>query len=203
MIYQHLPDVSRETKERLDIYAALLRKWNPVINLVASSTLDTLWERHFLDSSQLWEKAPEKLTTWCDIGTGGGFPGLILSILAKEKDPDRQTICIESDLRKATFLRTVIRETDLKARVVSARIESAPPQSADIISCRALAPLNKLMGYAKRHLSPSGQCLFLKGENYQVEIQEALETWRFEYDTYPSKTNPDAVILKIGDLDRA
>lgn len=203
MIYQHLPDVSRETKERLDIYAALLRKWNPVINLVASSTLDTLWERHFLDSSQLWEKAPEKLTTWCDIGTGGGFPGLILSILAKEKDPDRQTICIESDLRKATFLRTVIRETDLKARVVSARIESAPPESADIISCRALAPLNKLMGYAKRHLSPSGQCLFLKGENYQVEIQEALETWRFEYDTYPSKTNPDAVILKIGDLDRA
>lgn len=203
MIYQHLPDVSRETKERLDIYAALLRKWNPVINLVATSTLDTLWERHFLDSSQLWEKAPEKLTTWCDIGTGGGFPGLILSILAKEKDPDRQTICIESDLRKATFLRTVIRETDLKARVVSARIESAPPQSADIISCRALAPLNKLMGYAKRHLSPSGQCLFLKGENYQVEIQEALETWRFEYDTYPSKTNPDAVILKIGDLDRA
>lgn len=203
MIYQHLPDVSRETKERLDIYAALLRKWNPVINLVASSTLDTLWERHFLDSSQLWEKAPEKLTNWCDIGTGGGFPGLILSILAKEKDPDRQTICIESDLRKATFLRTVIRETDLKARVVSARIESAPPESADIISCRALAPLNKLMGYAKRHLSPSGQCLFLKGENYQMEIQEALETWRFEYDTYPSKTNPDAVILKIGDLDRA
>lgn len=203
MTPHYFRDVSRETKERLDIYEKLLLKWNPAINLVAPSTLATLWDRHFLDSAQLWEESPKILKTWCDLGTGGGFPGLILAILSKEKDPDRQTVCIESDVRKATFLRTVIRETDLNATIIAARIETATPQSADIVSCRALAPLTKLLAYAKRHLSPNGQCLFLKGERYEIELQEALETWRFEYDTYPSKTNRDAVILKIGDLERA
>lgn len=203
MNLQKFPDVSRETKERLETYEKLLLKWNPAINLVAPSTLETLWDRHFLDSAQLWDRSPKVLNTWCDLGAGGGFPGLILAILSKEKDPDRQTVCIESDVRKATFLRTVIRETDLNATVIAARIETATPQSADIVSCRALAPLTKLLAYAKRHLSPTGQCLLLKGESYEVELKEALETWRFEYDTYPSKTNPDAVILKIGDLERA
>jgi len=196
-------DVSRETKERLQIYADLLKKWNSAINLVAPSTLEGLWHRHFLDSAQIHKIAPQVLGHWCDLGSGGGFPGAVSAILALEHDPDRKTTCIESDQRKATFLRTVARETGANIVVLSERIEGALPQGADIVSARALAPLSKLLGYSKRHLSNDGTCLFLKGANYHPEVKEALENWQFALDTYPSKTNPDAVILKIGDLTRA
>lgn len=196
-------DVSRETMERLEIYASLLRKWNPAINLVAPSTLENLWSRHFLDSIQISTIADQSVQKWCDMGTGGGFPGLILAILAHESNPNRHITCIESDVRKATFLRTVARETGVSATVLSKRIEEVAPQAAEIVSARALAPLGSLLGYADRHLGSHGQCIFLKGENYRAEVEEALENWQFDLDTYPSKTNPDAVVLKIGDLKRA
>ncbi|MCK8463281.1 16S rRNA (guanine(527)-N(7))-methyltransferase RsmG [Aliiroseovarius sp. S1339] len=196
-------DVSRETIEKLGVYAALLQKWNPAINLVAPSTLATLWSRHFLDSAQIIDLTPESMKTWCDMGTGGGFPGLIVAIMAQDRDPKRQTVCIESDIRKATFLRTVVREADVNATILSERIEAVTPQNADVVSARALAPLKDLLGYADRHLAPAGMGIFLKGENYRSEVEEALEVWRFQLDTYPSKTHPDAVVLKIGDLNRA
>lgn len=196
-------DVSRETMARLKTYAALLKKWNPAINLVAPSTLPQLWMRHIQDSAQIFRLAPPKLHQWCDMGTGGGFPGLVVAILALETDPLREIICIESDLRKATFLRTVARESGVNATVISKRIEEVKPIGAEVVSARALAPLSTLLGYADRHLKPGGTCLFLKGENYRAEVEEALEKWRFELDTYPSKTNPYAVVLKIGDLRRA
>lgn len=196
-------DVSRETFERMEHYANLLTKWNPAINLVAPSTLPELWARHFLDSAQIESMAPNPCKIWCDVGTGGGFPGVVTAIMALETDPDRETVCIESDQRKATFLRTVARETGANLRVLSQRIESAPPQNAEVFSARALARLNVLLEFAERHLASGGTCLFLKGENYQREVKEALENWRFELDTYPSKTNSDAVILKIGELTRA
>lgn len=195
-------DVSRETLARLDGYAGLLTKWNPAINLVAPSTLGQLWTRHFLDSAQVLEIAPEG-RTWVDIGTGGGFPGLIVAILAAEKRPDLRVTCIESDLRKATFLRTVARETGVKADVISKRIEQVDPLGADILSARALASLAQLLSYAERHLSPNGRALFLKGANHAAEVQEALEKWTFQADTYPSKTSSEAVILSLGDIRRA
>lgn len=195
-------DVSRETLARLDGYAGLLTKWNPAINLVAPSTLGQLWTRHFLDSAQVLEIAPEG-RTWVDIGTGGGFPGLIVAILAAEKRPNLRVTCIESDLRKATFLRTVARETGVKADVISKRIEQVDPLGADILSARALASLAQLLSYAERHLSPNGRALFLKGANHAAEVQEALETWSFRADTYPSKTSSEAVILSLGDIRRA
>ncbi|WP_300518448.1 16S rRNA (guanine(527)-N(7))-methyltransferase RsmG [Aliiroseovarius sp.] len=195
-------DVSRETLARLDGYAGLLTKWNPAINLVAPSTLGQLWTRHFLDSAQVLEIAPEG-RTWVDIGTGGGFPGLIVAILAAEKRPDLRVTCIESDLRKATFLRTVAREIGVKADVISKRIEQVDPLGADILSARALAPLAQLLSYAERHLSPNGRALFLKGANHAAEMQEALEKWTFRADTYPSKTSSEAVILSLGDIRRA
>ena len=195
-------DVSRETLARLDSYAALLTKWNPAINLVAPSTLGQLWTRHFLDSAQVLEIAPEG-HTWVDIGTGGGFPGLIVAILAAEKRPDLRVTCIESDLRKATFLRTVARETGVDARVISKRIEQVEPLGADILSARALASLTQLLDFAERHLSPNGRALFPKGANHAVEVQEALENWSFQADTYPSKTSSEAVILSLGDIHRA
>ncbi|WP_424943556.1 16S rRNA (guanine(527)-N(7))-methyltransferase RsmG [Aliiroseovarius crassostreae] len=196
-------NVSRETLERLKIYAALLEKWNPAINLVAPSTINDLWTRHFLDSTQVFGLLPENARNWCDVGTGGGFPGVVVALMAKELAPDLHVTCIESDIRKATFLRTVLRETGVEATVISDRIEKAPPQNADVISARALASLNKLLGFAERHLSPNGICLLPKGVKHQEEIDEALENWCFEVDKIPSVTNPDAVILSVGAIKRA
>jgi 16S rRNA (guanine527-N7)-methyltransferase len=195
-------DVSRETLERLDIYADLLRKWNPSINLVAKSTLGQLWERHFFDSAQILEVSELREGRWVDLGTGGGFPGLIVAILAANERAGISVTCIESDLRKAVFLQTVIRELGIEATVLSDRIEDIPPLSADVVSARALAPLPQLLGYAERHLAENGKAIFLKGAKVAREMKEALETWSFELDTYPSKTDPEASILKIGDIRR-
>ena len=202
-VFQEKSDVSRETLDLLSIYASLLKKWNPAINLVAPSTIDELWERHMLDSAQIFNLLPEGATSWCDVGTGGGFPGIVVAILAKEQKPDLRVTCIESDVRKATFLRTVLRETGVKADIISARIEDVPAQSADILSARALASLTKLLEFSERHLSPDGICLFPKGARYQEEIDEALETWRFDLEKLPSVTHSDAVILKLGAIKRA
>ncbi|MDA5092982.1 16S rRNA (guanine(527)-N(7))-methyltransferase RsmG [Aliiroseovarius sp. KMU-50] len=196
-------DVSRETLERLKIYAELLKKWNPAINLVAPSTLDDLWHRHMLDSAQVFLARPELAKSWCDVGTGGGFPGVVVAIMAKDAMPELKVTCIESDIRKATFLRTVLRETDVTADVISDRIEKAPEQNADVFSARALAPLKDLLNFSQRHLADNGACLFLKGARFQEEIDEARENWRFEVDKIPSMTNSDAVILKIGAINRA
>lgn len=195
-------NVSRETEERLEIYSALLEKWNPSINLVAKSTLRDHWTRHFFDSAQILILADPSPGIWADLGTGGGFPGLIVAILAAQQRPDINVICVESDTRKATFLRTVLRETGLSAKVASERAEIMPPLGAKTVSARALAPLAKLLGYAERHLAPDGQAIFLKGAGYEAEIAESLETFAFRLDRYPSKTDPGAIILKLGDIQR-
>lgn len=194
--------VSRETLERLERYVALLKKWNPAINIVSRSTLDEVWTRHMLDSAQILNLAPADSQTWVDLGSGGGFPGLVVAILAKEKAPDLRVTCVESDVRKATFLRTVARETGTEVTVHAQRIETVPPQNADVLSARALAPLSRLCEFANRHLKPDGFALFPKGESHAQEVKDALENWSFQTDTYPSKTNPNAVILKLGEIRR-
>lgn len=195
--------VSRETERRLVTFAELLTKWNRHINLVSASTLEDLWSRHFLDSAQLLPLAEGRHGLWLDVGTGGGFPGIVVAIMAAEAQPDLRVRCIESDQRKATFLRTVARECGVSVNVLSERVERVEPAGADVISARALAPLDDLLAYALRHLKPGGLALFLKGAGYREELETALVNWRFQVDTYPSKTNPDAVVLKIGDIERA
>ena len=194
--FQAATNVSRETFEMLEAYEKLLLAWNPKINLVAPSTLDELWVRHFLDSAQLVEIA-SVVDAWVDLGSGGGFPGAIVAILTGGK-----TVLIESDQRKAAFLRTVARET-CGFKVISKRIEDVPPQNADVVSARALAPLSVLLGYVQPHLKDGGSAVLLKGKKAKDEIREALEHWRFDCETYPSKTDPEAVVLKIGDIQSA
>ena len=197
---QHV-HVSRETIEKLTLYADLLRRWNPKINLVSKSTLDDIWDRHFLDSAQLFDMAPAA-GSWADLGAGGGFPGAVVAILASELRPDLSVTLLEADQRKGVFLRTVLRETGSYGVVIARRIEQAKPLGADIVSARALAPLNKLLSFAHRHMAPSGTALFLKGANSRQEVDEALEHWRFDCETYPSKTDKEAVVLKIGEIER-
>lgn len=195
-------DVSRETFERLETYLALLQKWNPAINLVAKSTVGMAWDRHFVDLAQVFRIAPKQIEHWCDIGSGGGFPGLVCATLAKEFSPEMTFTMVESDQRKATFLRTVVRELDLNATVRSERIEMLEPMKADVISARALASLPKLLEYAKRHLAPGGHGLFLKGTSFRAELVESLENWRFNHKEYASATDAESVILLIGDIER-
>ncbi|MBK1634865.1 16S rRNA (guanine(527)-N(7))-methyltransferase RsmG [Rhodovulum adriaticum] len=196
-------DVPRETSERLSAYAALLRKWNPAINLVSRSTLKDLETRHIADSAQLFDLAPKNAAHWVDLGSGGGFPGLVIAILAADAAPQMRVTLIESDLRKATFLRTAARELGLEnTNVLSQRIEAAPPQGADVLSARALAPLTDLLSFATRHLAPDGVALFPKGARHDQELEAALATWRFTVQKIPSTTDPQAVILQIGGIAR-
>jgi 16S rRNA (guanine527-N7)-methyltransferase len=201
--FQAQHDVSRETMERLQAYAQELSRWNARINLVSPSTLPDLWQRHILDSAQIFALAPKQMTSWTDLGTGGGLPGIVIAILARETNPDLQVTCIESDKRKSVFLSTISRQLDLKTRVVTARIEKTDATSAQVLSARALAPLDTLLGYARHHLAPNGIALFPKGAQAQDEIAQAAMNWRFDIEAIPSKTDPQGVILRLGDIQRA
>ena len=195
-------DVSRETLERLGAFEDLVRKWTKKINLIARNDAEHIWDRHIVDSAQVWESAPVEWNHWVDIGSGGGFPAIILAAIAVEKKPDARFTLIESDQRKATFLRTAIRELNLNAIVLDDRIELAPPQNADVISARALASLTILLGFAERHLAPNGIAVFQKGKIADDEIIEAKHTWAFDYNKAPSITNSDACVISIKGFSR-
>lgn len=196
-------DVSRETMERLEHYFALLNKWNPSINLVSKATLEDAWSRHFVDSAQVYRYAPEGWRIWADFGTGGGFPGAVIAILAAEKNPGGNVALVESDRRKATFLRAVMRETGVAAAIHADRIEALDPIGADVISARALAELKKLLEFSAKHGLSGTTCLFPKGQSWKKELIAAQESWSFTYEAIKSETNQDAVILKVGELKRA
>ena len=192
-------DVSRETRERLETLLALVGKWTRRINLVAPSTVEDGWRRHILDSLQVHRTAPAA-RHWADLGTGGGFPGLVIAILEAECTAPAQVTLVESDRRKCTFLRTALRETGAHASVIDARIESVPPLGADVVSARALAPLDTLLGFAHRHCAPGGTALFPKGARWREEIAAAERDWTFSAEPIPSITDPDAVLLRIGGI---
>ena len=196
-------NVSRETMERLEHYVELLRKWNPRINLVSKQSMQEIWTRHFLDSAQLTEVAPTACEYWVDLGSGGGFPGLVVSAIGLERGKPRHVTLIESDARKAAFLRTVIRETGLSAQVLNDRIENVPPLGADIVSARALADLSALLGHADRHLLAGGTAIFPKGVNWQKEVSDAQSKWNFTYRIDKSVTEDGPVILSVTGVSRA
>lgn len=193
-------DVSRETFERLETYSALLTKWNPKINLVSKSTIEDIWTRHILDSSQVFDMAPAEANSWVDIGTGGGFPGLVVAILSKELTPDRVVTLVESDQRKCAFLRTVARETGCAVTVLADRVEKLVGQKADVLSARALASLDVLLGFADLHLSSGGICLFPKGLTWEKEVAQAQAAWNFKVEAIRSETNEEAVVLRISEI---
>ena len=190
-------DVSRETLERLSNLEALIKKWNPTINLVARSTLTDIWSRHFADSAQIFSFAPENSDHWADFGAGGGFPGLVVAILALETRPELHISLVESDLRKSAFLGTAIRDLGLSARVIAERIEDIAPLDCDVLSARALAPLPKLLGFSEGHLREDGVALFPKGARWQEEVASARENWSFGIESWPSQVDPNGKILKI------
>jgi len=195
--------VSRETLGRLSAYERLIAQWNPAINLVSRSSLADFWGRHALDSAQLLRLAPPDVRTWLDLGSGGGFPGLVVAILAAEQRPDLRVTLVESDQRKAAFLRTVARETGTAVTVIAERAELVPPAGADVVSARALAPLDRLLPLAERHLAASGVAIFPKGAAWQAEVNTALANWRFNLQNHASLTDPQGAVLVLEGISRA
>lgn len=188
-------DVSRETLARLDVLSGVLLKWQKAINLVGNATLNDLWVRHFLDSAQLLPLVPAAARSVADLGTGAGFPGLVLAAFR----PDISITLIESDARKGAYLGEAARRMGLAPipKIAVARIETAPPANADIVTARALAPLGDLLGWAARHCAPEGTCLFHKGAKWRTELDEALKEWEISWETTRSITDRDAVLLRI------
>ena len=187
--------VARDTVERLTVLSDLLARWNPTVNLVAKSTLPDRWARHILDSAQIFAYAPPSATRWADLGSGGGFPGLVVAAIAVDLRPTLQVTLVESDQRKAAFLREASRTLGLVTTVIVGRVESIPSLAAEVLSARALAPLSQLLGLSVRHLVPSGTALFMKGASHLAEIAEAKKLWAFDLASHPSKTDRQAVTL--------
>jgi 16S rRNA (guanine527-N7)-methyltransferase len=188
--------VSRETLERLGTYEALLRRWQQTINLVAPSTLPDIWGRHFADSAQLLALAPPGAKRWLDLGSGAGFPGLVVAILLAERGG--QVTLIESDSRKAAFLREVARQTGAPVDILCERIEKGATQAkVDVITARALAPLPRLLDLSAPYFSSDTVGLFLKGREVPSEIEAARRRWQFSVKLHPSLTDPDARIVVV------
>lgn len=192
--------VSRETLERLDHLVVAIAKWSPSINLVADSRPGIVWERHVLDSAQLLPLQSPSASSWCDLGSGAGFPGLVIGVLARELMPSQHITLVESDRRKATFLSLMVRELDLRAAVHTERAEVLEPRQADVVSARAVAPLERLLGWVHRHLAAGGIALLPKGRGYAEEIAEAQRRWAFTVEPIPSMVAPQSRILRVTEL---
>lgn len=190
--FQAATDVSRETLERLETYAALLRKWAPRINLVGASSLDDLWRRHMLDSAQLWPLLPPAAANLVDFGSGAGFPGMVLAIMGQ---PDVHLI--ESNGKKCAFLREVARTTGTAVSIHDVRAEALTPFPAAVVTARALAALPILLDYAEPFLTPNSICLFLKGRRFEEELTETQKKWNITYHIVSSLTEPEGGILRL------
>lgn len=192
--------VSRETLERLKTYETLLQQWQKAINLVAPATLPQIWHRHFADSAQLVALAPPEPQTWLDLGSGAGFPGLVVAILLAERGQARVTL-VESDSRKAAFLREAARQVAVPVDILAVRIEAAATRTnlrgVDVVSARALAPLTRLVALALPFLSAKTVCLFPKGREAAHELQAAELEWEFASELVPSRTEPEARIVRL------
>ncbi|MGI9387201.1 MAG: 16S rRNA (guanine(527)-N(7))-methyltransferase RsmG [Methyloligellaceae bacterium] len=209
--------VSQETLDRLSVYADLLARWQKTQNLVSPKTLPVIWQRHFADSAQLLDVMPNNARNVWDLGSGAGFPGLILAILLAEKD----TACggedggndlgtppivrlIESNGRKCAFLREVARHSGVTVEIHNRRIETPPDsvkvRSGDVITARALAPLERLLTLAAPYFASQSTALFLKGRAAPQEIERAKRSWRFTWNMIPSRTDPGGSIIVLRDL---
>lgn len=185
--------------EKLKIYNDLLVKWQKAINLVSKSTLPEARKRHFRDSEQLLQHIPEGVKVVVDLGSGAGFPGMVLAIL----NPSLEMHLIESDERKCQFLRVVSRETNTTVSIRNGRVEKVLQDlKPDLITARAFASLSEILGYTEAvwALNPQLELLLLKGQGVQNEIEEAQKKYRFESEFYPSETDPEARIIKISQV---
>ena len=191
--------VSRETIDQLKIYVSLLAQWQPRINLVANATLSEVWHRHIADSAQIVALAPPAPRTWLDLGSGGGFPGLVVAIMLH--GAGTRVTLVESDRRKSAFLAEVARQTGITVEIQTARIEQTATQgmlgAVDVVSARALAPLVRLISLSLPFYGDDTIGIFPKGRAAETEIEEARAAWAFDVETIPSLTDEAARIVLV------
>ena len=192
--------VSRETYARLVEFEEVFLRWNQRINLSAPSTLSDVWNRHILDSAQL-VSLDENALHWVDLGSGGGFPGLVLAFLLMER-PGAHIELIESNRKKAAFLQAIVGQFGLPCRIHAQRIEQCYTviRDAEVVTARALAPLPALLGLAAPWLTDGAKGLFHKGRDYRRELEESAQLWRFELIEHESRIDEESIILEIRNL---
>lgn len=188
--------------EKLQHYQSIALKWNKKINLVSPASANEFWIRHIIDSAQMFHVKQDWTGHYVDLGSGGGLPGVVCSVLKRNREMDGSITFVESDLRKAAFLRTISRELSLDIAVVAKRIESVEGLHADILTARALAPLPVLLGYAQMHLSETGTAVFPKGALWEQEVADARQQWSFDLQAHQSHTSPDSRLLEIEGISR-
>lgn len=189
-------DVSRETLARLKAYVGLLGDWNSRHNLISPGSLGDVWRRHILDSAQLVRCIPEGARTLADLGSGAGFPGLVLAALKGEL---RVTL-FEATAKKCRFLEAAAARMELTVAVRNERIEKAPKDRFDVVAARACAPLSRLLPYAQHFAGKDTVCLFLKGQNVEAELTDAHNSWRMEVRRHQSVSDPSGTILDVRGL---
>lgn len=200
--FQSATGVSRETLARLETYAALLEKWQAKINLVGPDTLPLMWQRHFLDSAQVYKYIPQGVRRVMDMGSGAGFPGLVLAAMLHGDNRGVDFHLVESDVRKSAFLREAARVMDIPVTIHADRIEKVKSLEVDLVTARALAALDKLLEWSSFHVKQDTQYLFLKGRNCQDELTTASKNWIITSDRYPSLSDPSGTILHLKEVQR-
>lgn len=190
-------NVSRETFDRLKAYEASLHEWQQKFNLVSNASLENAWERHFLDSVQLYNLIPENAKTLVDFGSGAGFPGMVLAIMAFEKTPYLKVSLIESITKKTVYLNEVKNITGINVEIINNRVENIKTNPVDVITSRAMCSLTELMTYTQKFAGPKTVCIFPKGKKYLEEVAEAHKQWQFSYQVVPSEQSEEGVILVI------
>ncbi len=181
--------------DRLEIYRAVLERWNRRLNLVGAGSMADPWCRHFLNSAQLVPLLPEGTPAVVDLGSGAGFPGLVLAMMTSAR-----VNLVESNARKCAFLTEVARLTDTSVQIHHARIESLDIGNVDVVTARACAPLKKLLNFASPLLSDTGFGIFLKGKSAESELTEARKAWKMRTTTIPSRSDSQGTILKVSDI---
>ena len=194
-----LSGVSRETFQKISGYLDLLDRWRERINLIGPGEGRHLWRRHVLDSLQLVEQISSEDKSVADLGSGAGFPGLILACALAER-PGAAVTLVEKSPRKSEFLRAAGKELGLPVSVLTIRLEDAPGALFDVVTARALAPLPKLLGFAASWLKPSGKALLMKGRDTATELAEAREAWTFDLSILDSQSSPEGRVLKVSSL---
>lgn len=192
--------VSRETIQKLKEYQSILVDWQNKMNLVSKSSLADAWNRHFLDSAQLFQYIPQNATSLIDFGSGAGFPGLVLTIIAEEKTPYLKITLVESIKKKTLFLNDVITKLGLKVTVENRRIEDMIKNKYDVITSRAMCSTTKLLSYSLNFCNPETVCVFPKGRTYGEELQQAEQQFNFTCNIKDNQFSEDGKILLITNI---
>ncbi len=190
-------NVSRETLGRLKAYVDVLKDWSARHNLVSTRSLENVWRRHLWDSAQLVQYMPSYATSLVDLGSGAGFPGLVLAEMLRDRV---SVVLYEATRKKAEFLEAAAQRMGLSVGIRNVRIEAGRHQPADVVTARAVAPLDQLLGYAHPFAERHTVCLFLKGQSVVSELTKARKSWSMKVSQHQSATDPSGVILEIREL---